>query len=458
MPLKNFRSSRSEALANSGEDTNSAASEATKRLAKLTLCAALSVILLTAQTGGSSSDYHFYAGSTHAHTSYTWSHGEQFVKSDCSGIKVYAPQPGSTIQTWTDGYVKSKDGCAGIYVIDGAQYPSPNMTVKPDWKEYQGTPLEHFRLAKSHGYDWYVTTDHSQEAAFQPPGATNPQWMDTKRAAAETTNADFVALAGFEFSENDGPGGTGHINVINTSGMLNALAPGIDLPYFYKWLATALPNGEGPVVASFNHPTPDQYNNWDYRDPKVTDVITMLEVINSNDKIHYPAFLNALDHGWKVSPVCGNDNHGTSGIAKNTSRTIVLAKAKTKADILDAMKHRRTYATLDTNLRCAYTVNGQTMGSTLDRPASLHFDISLSDPDTGNPKDKITRIDIVKDGGKVAQEFTGAPAYSVHWTPVIEDSASKYFFVRVWTAGGGDAPSADPSNPVAWLAPVWTGR
>jgi hypothetical protein len=30
--------------------------------------------------------------------------------------------------------------------------------------------------------------------------------------------------------------------------------------------------------------------------------------------------------------------------------------------------------------------------------------------------------------------------------------------VRVWTARGGDAPQADAAKPVAWLAPVWTGR
>ena len=56
----------------------------------------------------------------------------------------------------------------------------------------------------------------------------------------------------------------------------------------------------------FNHPTPEQYNNWAYRDAKVTDILTMLEVINSNNKIHYPAFVNALDKGWKVAPVSGN--------------------------------------------------------------------------------------------------------------------------------------------------------
>ena len=313
------------------------------RLAPLLGAIALCTILLTGQTGGSP-EYHVYAGSTHAHTSYTWSHGDQFVKGDCSGIQVYAPVAGTGIHTWTDGYVKSATGCAGIYVIDGSQYPSPNVKLKADWQEYQGPPSDHFRRAKAAGYDFYIATDHSQEAAFQPPSADNPQWVEAKKDAAAASDSSFVAIAGFEYSENDGPRGEGHINVMNTDGMLNALVPGVDLPYFYKWLATAKPNGDGPVVASFNHPTPDQYNNWDYRDPKVTDVITMLEVINSNNKIHYPAFVNALDHGWKVSPVCGNDNHGTTGITKNTSRTFVLARNRTKADILDAMKHRRTYA------------------------------------------------------------------------------------------------------------------
>jgi hypothetical protein len=74
-------------------------------------------------------------------------------------------------------------------------------------------------------------------------------------------------------------------------------------------------------------------------------------------------------------------------------------------------------------------------------------------------KDKITKIDIVKDHGDVAQTYeVNPPAYSVEWKPVIHDATTKYFFVRVWNAGGGDAPHADASKPIAWLAPVWTGR
>ncbi len=384
-------------------------------------------------------EYHIYAGNTHAHTAFTWSHGEQWVNAK--------PAAGDTKEP--------------LLFVDpeGAQFPSKTAVLKPDWQKVQGPPSVHFALAKEKGYDFYICTDHSQEADFQPPSPANPKWVATLKAAAEATDDKFVAIAGYEHSENNGPNGAGHLNVINSAEYLNALAKGIDLPYLYNWLKTAKPNGDGPVVASFNHPGPHQYNDWAYRDPEITDIITMLEVINSNNKIHYDAFINALDKGWKVSPVCGNDNHGLTGISKHTSRTFVLATEKTKSAILDAMKHRRTYAALDSNIQCRYTVNGSIMGSTLDHPDTLTFDISISDPDTEEPKDKITKLEIIKDGGVVAETYTPPePAHSVSWKPTLHDSASHYFFVRVFNAGGGDAPGADPEKPVAWLAPVWTGR
>jgi hypothetical protein len=419
----------------------------------------LTAIVLVGQNNMPAPEYRIYAGNTHSHTAYTWSHGDQFAKSDCAGILTYSKSPSSSFAyTWSDGYVKTQNGCAAIFVMNGSQYPSPGMALRPDWTKYQGSPSDHFAAAKAAGYDFYAATDHSQEAAFQPPAMTNELWSATRKQATEATDDKFVALAGFEYSENDGPGGTGHMSVINSEGMLNALAPGIDLPYFYNWLKTAKPNGDGPIVVSFNHPDPDQYNNWDYRDPAITDIVTLLEVINSNNKIHYPAFIKALDRGWKVSPVAGNDNHGLTGITRQTSRTFVLAKSKTKAAILDAMKNRQTYASLDRNIQCRYSVNGAIMGSTLTRPDTLRFDIVISDPDSDNPKDKITKLDIVTDSGVTAMTYTGDAGYSIHWTPEIKDTTSKYFFVRIWNAGGGDAPGADPTKPVAWLAPVWTGR
>ncbi len=330
--------------------------------------------------------------------------------------------------------------------------------LRPHWQDVQGPPSRHFELANRMALT-SISPQIIRRKASSGLGPNNPAWKATKEQAAAATDKDFVAIAGFEYSENNGPGGTGHINVINADGILDALVPGIDLPYLYKWLEHAAPNGSGPIVASFNHPGKKQYNDFDYRDPQITNIITMLEVINSNVHIHYEAFVEALDKDWKVSPISGLDNHGLTGISKDSSRTFVLARYKTKAAILDAMKNRRTYASLDKDIECRYTVNGQIMGSTLDRPGIFNFHISISDPDTNEPKDKITKIDIVTDGGAIVEEHTvTVPAYSVDWDPVITSSSSKYYFVRVWNAGGGDAPGADPSKPIAWLAPVWTGR
>ena len=138
----------------------------------------------------------------------------------------------------------------------------------------------------------------------------------------------------------------------------------------------------------------------------------------------------------------------------------MLATDGSKPAITEAMKNRRTYATLASALQARYSVNGMIMGSTLKgAPGPYRFDITVTDPRSDSPKNRITKIDIVKDGGAVVSEYKPeAAAHTLHWTPAVDDANAKYFFVRVWNEGGGDAPGANPSNPVAWLAPVWTGR
>jgi hypothetical protein len=408
-------------------------SEAKSIFALAMACVLISVIPAAGQKKESVPLYQIYAGNTHSHTIYTLSHGAQWNH-----------VPGATKFMRVDS--------AGVSQVI-------NSVLKPDWQKLQGPPSAHFNLAKDNGYDFYAVTDHSQEPDFHPTSPDNTAWLAIQQSAKEVTDNNFVGIRGFEYSENNGPGGKGHINVYNTASYLNALEVGYDLPYFYNWLTTVPPNGDGAVVACFNHPGPTQYSDWDDRTPEATDIITMLEVINSNNHVHYSAFIKAMDKGWKVSPVCGNDNHGFGGITTHTSRTFVLATARTKAAILDAMKNRRTYASLDNNIQCRYTVNGKIMGSTLEGEKVLKFSISISDPDINKPNDKITRIDIVKDGGEVAQTYNvPTPAHNVKWSPTIKDATNKYFFIRVWNAGGGDAPKANPEKPIAWLAPVWTGQ
>ena len=109
----------------------------------------------------------------------------------------------------------------------------------------------HFRLAKANGYDFYCVTDHSQYESYTPQA-----WEHIKAAADAATDASFVAIRGYEHSENNGPGAKGHQNVYNSSDYLNALAEGIDMPYFHNWLADAANAG---AVVSMNHPGKEQY-------------------------------------------------------------------------------------------------------------------------------------------------------------------------------------------------------
>src|ERR1035438_723547 len=110
------------------------------------------------QTGAPLPQYHIYAGNTHSHTSNTWSHGDQFIQAKTESSEKNMP---------------------GISVSpEGVQSPGKSRTLKPDWQKYQGPPSAHYALAKSKGYDFYITTEHSQEAAFQPVSPGNAARID----------------------------------------------------------------------------------------------------------------------------------------------------------------------------------------------------------------------------------------------------------------------------------------
>src|SRR3546814_783207 len=95
------------------------------------------------------SRYQIFTGSVHAHTLFTQSHGAHLER-----------LPGH------DKYMTVSDEHTSLSV---------NTRLKPDWEKYQGTPSAHFTMAKEQGYDFYVTTDHSQESTFHPSGPDNPR-------------------------------------------------------------------------------------------------------------------------------------------------------------------------------------------------------------------------------------------------------------------------------------------
>ena len=320
--------------------------------------------------------------------------------------------------------------------------------------------------------DFVAFTDHSNY--FDKSGAANPEgalydmtkateysqqtWKSYKDAVAafNTENAgSMVAIAGFEMTWSGGPG---HINTFNTPGIvsrnnttLNNKTKDAGLQAYYKLLSQK----EGAnSISQFNHPgtTFGNFIDFGYWDAVVDTRMYMVEVGNGEGQIgaggYYPSYeqyIMALDKGWHVAPTNNQDNHKGKWGNANDARDVILTDDFTEDGIYAALKARRMYATEDKNLELDYTVNGNMMGSIIDVPEKLNFEISFNDPDR---TDSIAKVELVVNSGKVAYTWDSAADLAKGSVSVELAPEYTYYFVRV-TEGDGD---------LAVTAPVWVGE
>ena len=320
--------------------------------------------------------------------------------------------------------------------------------------------------------DFVAFTDHSNY--FDKSGAANPEgalydmtkateysqqtWKSYKDAVAafNTENAgSMVAIAGFEMTWSGGPG---HINTFNTPGIvsrnnttLNNKTKDAGLQAYYKLLSQT----EGVnSISQFNHPgtTFGNFIDFGYWDAVVDTRMYMVEVGNGEGQIgaggYYPSYeqyIMALDKGWHVAPTNNQDNHKGRWGNANDARDVILTDDFTEDGIYAALRARRMYATEDKNLDLDYTVNGSMMGSIIDVPEKLNFEISFNDPDR---TDSIAKVELVVNSGKVAYTWDSAADLAKGSVSVELAPEYTYYFVRV-TEGDGD---------LAVTAPVWVGE
>lgn len=320
--------------------------------------------------------------------------------------------------------------------------------------------------------DFVAFTDHSNY--FDKSGAANPEgalydmtkateysqqtWKSYKDAVAafNTENAgSMVAIAGFEMTWSGGPG---HINTFNTPGIvsrnnttLNNKTKDAGLQAYYKLLSQK----EGAnSISQFNHPgtTFGNFIDFGYWDAVVDTRMYMVEVGNGEGQIgaggYYPSYeqyIMALDKGWHVAPTNNQDNHKGKWGNANDARDVILTDDFSESGIYEALRARRMYATEDKNLDLDYTVNGNMMGSIIDVPEKLNFEISFNDPDR---TDSIAKVELVVNSGKVAYTWDSAADLAKGSVSVELAPEYTYYFVRV-TEGDGD---------LAVTAPVWVGE
>lgn len=329
------------------------------------------------------------------------------------------------------------------------------------------------KLPDNANVDFVAFTDHSNyfdsknnpnvEAALYDTSLVKDSdpshsWATYKNtvAAFNAANAGkMVAIAGFEMTWSGGPG---HINTFNTPGIvsrnnttLNDKTKDAGLQAYYKLLSQT----EGvDSISQFNHPgtTFGNFIDFGYWDAVVDTRMYMVEVGNGEGQIgaggYYPSYeqyIMALDKGWHVAPTNNQDNHKGRWGDANDARDVILADDFTEDGIYEALRARRMYATEDKNLELDYTVNGNMMGSIIDVPEKLNFEISFNDPDR---TDSIAKVELVVNSGKVAYTWDSAADLAKGSVSVELAPEYTYYFVRV-TEGDGD---------LAVTAPVWVGE
>ena len=332
--------------------------------------------------------------------------------------------------------------------------------------------------AKNNNVQFVAFTDHSNY--FDTTSAPNPAeaLYDMSKASEESRktwegfkdaiaafNADstsgMLALGGFEMTWSGGPG---HMNTFNSPGIVSRnnktlndksnTAKDKGMQSYYELLSQ---EGGKDTISQFNHPgkTFGTFTDFAYWNPIVDQRISLLEVGNGEGQIgaggYYPSYehyTTALDKGWHVAPTNNQDNHKGKWGDANDARTVIITDDFSEQGLYKAMQNRNLYATEDKNLQITYTVNDQIMGSIIPEvPAGLNFHIAVTDPDSGIPGDKISTVELVVNGGRVAKIWEKVNDHSFIADVTLSPEYS-YYYLRVTQA----------DTNIAVTAPVWVGK
>ena len=394
--------------------------------------------------------------------------GEEQVPAPTSGeplvVKAFAVLPADEASGTEE---QIGDVCTFTYkapmTLDGYQLYFGQLHSHTNISDGAGTVKEAFAHAAGvDNLDFLAVTDHSnsfdnESDANVDLGAdltgVSSEWAQGHAAADAITTEDFVGIYGFEMTWSDG---FGHINTFNTPGFEsrsnsefgNKSGSTEGYQNYYNKLVEVESS-----LSQFNHPgtTFGDFQDFSFYDPQVDQRITLIEVGNGEGAIgssgyfpSYEYYTRALDKGWHVAPTNNQDNHKGNWGDSNTARSVVLASSLTEDAIYDAIRNYRVYATEDNDLSILYSLNGNAMGSILNKQEDgVTISAQISDPtDTGD-----MTVEVIVNGGLVIGTQTvsgGAGTVTFRF----DSNDYSYYYLRIIQA----------DQNIAVTAPVWTGE
>jgi len=346
--------------------------------------------------------------------------------------------------------------------------------------------------------DFLGISDHNHLFENACPGCTSAQVIQRyhdglNAAAAASVDGAFVAIYGMEWGyiSNDNFPMEGHVNLYEVpklfgweSGFYEVFTDpaGINYPTMYS-VTKANPSVWGSI-GGFNHPattTGGDFNNYGYT-VDGDDVIATTAVISGpasgfsttqadtgnryagpNTAMYpswatYDTYNRVLGAGFHVAPVADSDVHCSNYGTSVHDRTGILATSLTKANIMDALKNRRVFATSDANVQLVYTLVDLTnsithyMGEGSNRvqgpvpvTGQVKLHVSIFDPDPGDtvasikifepvPNNTTGQSTLIASGTASPFDYTFTPPTGKH----------TYYVYATLTTGAE-----------MWSAPIW---
>lgn len=227
-------------------------------------------------------------------------------------------------------------------------------------------------------------------------------------------------------------------------------------------------NGQTGAFASLAHPNSSDYGNiagTAYDAAKDNAIVaTAIEsgpaFSTGTTYSDFPsplAYLNyyktMLAKGYHLGASMDQDNHNMTFGTANANRLVILAAAKTRAEVMNAMRNMRFYASQDCNVRVDYKINSAVIGSTVTASGVPSLTLSVTDPDGEN----VSAIEIW--GGQLGSAVPAAPlkTYAAQNSITFNsgnpentqaDLTSYYYFAII---------TQDDGNKIV-TSPIWYNR
>ena len=268
--------------------------------------------------------------------------------------------------------------------------------------------------------------------------------------AVQATNPQFVALHGTEWGVISGGG---HMLIYGVTQLLGWETGNYDVYVArndYQALMRQINRRPG-AFALFAHPQSGDYGNLAgsapfsptadsalVGTPLRSGYATSTNTTYSNPYTgSYEATYRAmLAKGYHVGISLDHDNHNTTFGRTTAGRLVVLAPALTPADLLQALRVRRFYASDDWNAQVTLTLNGQPMGSILQAPGAAALNVTAADPD-GEATSSITLMRGVPGSGSNAVGVaTAAQGVATLSYSDPASSGTAYYYAVVIQADG----------------------